>query len=194
MRGVFLRASPIDVSSLLEEKLFDKTDTVVMTSATLSSGGDFRFIIKSRLGAVNAETAVAPSSFDYPSQALIYLPPTIPEPRDPDYLSSAAREIVSILQASKGRAFVLSTSFYGMNSLFEMVSSRVGFPCFVQGIDVKIGTYFEFPKDAGCGFVRYGVILAGSRCSRRKSFVRDYRQIAVRCPDRPSDGGENQFH
>lgn len=74
-RGMFLRASPIDVSTLLQDKLFDKVETVVMTSATLSSNGKFDFI-KDRLGLDNQKTAtmLAPSSFDYQKQAVIYLP------------------------------------------------------------------------------------------------------------------------
>ena len=83
-RGMFLRASPIDVSTLLQEKLFDKVETVVMTSATLSTNGKFDFI-KDRLGLETAktETLLAPSSFDYEKQAIIYLPKAMPDPRSP---------------------------------------------------------------------------------------------------------------
>ena len=149
-RGVFLRASPIDVSELLKEKLFEKVETCVMTSATLSSNGKFSFI-KERLGLNegNSETLLAPSSFDYKKQAIIYLPPAMPEPRAPEFSQMAAGEIIKLLEITEGRTFVLSTSFYSMNALYELVSSRVNYPCFVQGSMSKAGLldrYRETPN------------------------------------------------
>lgn len=144
-KGMFLRASPIDVSSLLQEKLFDKMETVVLTSATLSTGGKFNFI-KDRLGLETGktDTLVAPSSFDYQKQAVIYLPKAMPEPSSPTFSQMAAAEIVKLLQVTNGRAFVLSTSNAAMNTLYELVSSRVNFPCFIQGSMSKAGLLDRF--------------------------------------------------
>ena len=144
-RGVFLRASPIDVSDLLYEKLFDKVDTCVMTSATLSSNGRFEFI-KNRLGLDQTETAtlLAPSSFDYEEQAVVYLPRVMPDPRSPEFTQLAAGEIEKLIKITDGRAFVLATSFYSMNALYELVSSRVDYPCFVQGSMSKAGLLDKF--------------------------------------------------
>ena len=144
-RGMFLRASPIDVSELLKDKLFDKVETVVMTSATLSSNGKFDFI-KDRLGLESGkvETLLAPSAFDYQKQAVIYLPKGMPEPRAPEFTQFAASEIVKIINVTKGHAFVLCTSNYSMNALFELVSMRVNFPCFVQGSMSKAGILEQF--------------------------------------------------
>lgn len=146
-RGMFLRASPIDVSVLLQEKLFDKTETVVLTSATLSTNGKFDFM-KERLGLEDkkTETLLAPSSFNYEKQAIIYIPKAMPDPRAPEYTQHAANEIVKILQVTAGRAFVLSTSNYSMNALYELVSMRVNFPCFVQGSMSKAGLLDRFRK------------------------------------------------
>ncbi|HEX8735812.1 MAG TPA: ATP-dependent DNA helicase [Pyrinomonadaceae bacterium] len=137
-RGIFLRASPSDVSALLQDKLFDKTETVVMTSATLSSNGKFDFI-KSRLGLdnENSDSLLAPSSFHYEKQAIVYLPKAMPDPRAPEFLQHAANEIVKIVNVTKGHAFVLCTSNQSMNALYELVSLRVDFPCFVQGSMMK---------------------------------------------------------
>lgn len=137
-RGMFLRASPIDVSALLQDKLFDKVQTVVMTSATLSSNGKFDFI-KDRLGldGEKTESLLAPSSFNYEKQSMIYLPKAMPDPRAPEFVQVAANEIVKILTVTNGRAFVLSTSNQAMNTLYELVSLRVDFPCFVQGSMAK---------------------------------------------------------
>jgi ATP-dependent DNA helicase DinG len=144
-RGMFLRASPIDVSTLLQEKLFDKLETVVMTSATLSTNGKFDFI-KDRLGLDNGktDTMLAPSSFDYQKQAIIYLPKAMPEPRAPEFNQMAANEIIKLLNITNGRAFVLSTSLSSMNTLYELVSMRVNFPCLVQGSMSKAGLLEKF--------------------------------------------------
>src|SRR5215203_5958669 len=131
-RGVFLRASPIDVAGLLQDKLFEEVPTVVLTSATLSSGGNFAFI-RDRLGLDTADDLIASSSFDYESQAILYLPSKMPDPRDRNWGSAAAAEVARILNATEGRAFVLSTSLAGMQSLFENVWAEIDYPCLVQG-------------------------------------------------------------
>ena len=144
-RGIFLQASPVDVSSLLNKKLFDKVETCVLTSATLSSNGSFNFI-RDRLGLDRSktDTLVAPSSFDYEKQAIIYLPKGMPDPRAPEYTQLAAGEIIRLLQVTRGHAFVLCTSNSSMNALFHLVSSRIGFPCFLQGSMSKTGLLDRF--------------------------------------------------
>ncbi|HEX8846182.1 MAG TPA: ATP-dependent DNA helicase [Pyrinomonadaceae bacterium] len=143
-RGLFLRASPIDVSGLLQDKLFERVETVVMTSATLASAGNFNFI-RERLG-LDEETddLIAPSSFDYESQAILYLPKNMPDPRSPQFADAAAEEVIRLLNATEGRAFVLSTSKAAMNRLYESVAANVDFPCFLQGTASKAGLLERF--------------------------------------------------
>lgn len=131
-RGIFLRASPIDVSGLLEDKLFSEIGTVILTSATLSSAGNFSFI-RERLGLDKAHHLIAASTFDFERQAVLYLPPEMPDPRSPDWQRAAAAEVISILNATEGRAFVLSTSLSGMQSLYDQVMPEVDYYCLVQG-------------------------------------------------------------
>jgi ATP-dependent DNA helicase DinG len=131
-RGTFLRASPIDVSGLLQDKLFEKVPTVILTSATLSSAGNFKFI-RERLGLDQADEMIAESIFDFANQAVLYLPPRMPDPRSPEWSVAAAQEVIKIVNATEGRAFVLSTSLSGMNDLFERASPELDYPCFVQG-------------------------------------------------------------
>jgi ATP-dependent DNA helicase DinG len=131
-RGIFLRASPIDVAGLLQDKLFDEVPTVVLTSATLSSGGNFAFI-RDRLGLDQADDLIAESVFDYQNQAILYLPPSMPDPRSREWADAAAGEVIKILNATEGRAFVLSTSLAGMQSLYENVWAEIEYPCLVQG-------------------------------------------------------------
>jgi ATP-dependent DNA helicase DinG len=144
-RGVFLQASPIDVSGILSEKLFGVKDTCILTSATLTANGSFDFVID-RLGMDKARTdkLVAASPFNFEEQAILYLPPGLPDPRSPEYTRLAADEIVRIITASRGRAFVLCTSVVSMTALFELVSSTVDFPCFVQGAMSKAGMIQKF--------------------------------------------------
>ena len=90
-RGTFLQATPIDVSSLLDEKLFDSIDTAVLTSATLAVAGEFEFV-KQRLGLRSARTLIVESHFDYGSQALLYIPNHLPNPSSPAYVGAASDE------------------------------------------------------------------------------------------------------
>ncbi|REJ79163.1 MAG: ATP-dependent DNA helicase [Acidobacteria bacterium] len=144
-RGTFVRAAPVDVSGILQDRLFEKVDTCVLTSATLSTNGTFDFI-RGRLGleSPKTDTLIAPSSFDYREQAIIYLPKTMPEPRSPEFTQLAAGEIMKLLGITEGRTFVLSTSFSSMNALHEIVSSRVDYPCFLQGTMSKTGILERF--------------------------------------------------
>lgn len=135
-RGIFLRASPIDVSGLLQDKLFETVPTVVLTSATLSSAGSFAFI-RERLGLDKARDLIAESTFDFQSQALLYLPASMPDPRSPKWAEAAAAEVIRIVNATEGRAFVLSTSLAGMQSLYDLVASELAYPCFLQGSAAK---------------------------------------------------------
>lgn len=144
-RGIFLQASPVDVSELLREKLFDKVDSCILTSATLATNGSFNFI-RDRLGlkAGKTDSLVAPSSFDYERQAILYLPRSMPDPRAPEFTQNAAAEIVRILHVTHGHAFVLCTSNSSMTALYELVSSRVGYPCLLQGSMSKSGLLDKF--------------------------------------------------
>ncbi len=144
-RGLFLRASPIDVSTLLQDKLFERVETVVMTSATLASAGSFNFA-RERLGLLEEKTdeLVAPSSYDYQNQSVLYLPPRMPDPRSPQWAEAAAAEVLRILEVTDGRAFVLSTSLSGMRALYERVAPQVDFPCLMQGTASKSGLLERF--------------------------------------------------
>ena len=144
-RGLFLRASPIDVSTLLQDKLFERVETVVMTSATLASAGTFTFA-RERLGLNDEKTdeLIAPSSYDYQNQSVLYLPPRMPVPSSPQWAEAAAAEVLRILEVTRGRAFVLSTSLSGMRALYERVAPQVDFPCLMQGTASKSGLLDRF--------------------------------------------------
>jgi ATP-dependent DNA helicase DinG len=142
-RGIFLQATPIDVSGLLDQKLFDRVDTVVLTSATLAVAGGFNFT-KERLGLRSARTLVVESPFDYPKQALLYVPQNLPDPRNPSFTTFAAREIIEILMHSRGRAFVLFTSYQQMRQVYDKVSLEVPYQTLLQGTGPRNALLEEF--------------------------------------------------
>jgi ATP-dependent DNA helicase DinG len=131
-RGVFLRATPIDVSARLRETLFEPMRAAVLTSATLAVDGRFDYV-KDRLGVEPSEELILPSPFRYEEQALLYVPRRMPEPASPAFVDAAAEEVVKILEESRGRAFVLFTSYANMNAVAERIAGRVEFPLLIQG-------------------------------------------------------------
>ena len=131
-RGLFLRAAPIDVSRLAKEALFDRMRTTVLTSATLAVDGSFEYV-KSRLGIREAMELRVESEFDYARQALLYLPRRVPPPKSPAFSAAAAREVIEILKRSRGRAFVLFTSYAVLGAVRQFVEMALPFPILVQG-------------------------------------------------------------
>jgi ATP-dependent DNA helicase DinG len=135
-RTTFLQATPIDVSELLKEMVFETIPTVVLTSATLTVQGGFEHIRK-RLGLGDtghgARELVVPSHFKYDRQALLYLPPGMPDPREPDFAEAAAECIRRVLNASRGRAFCLFTSYAQMRDLYERLLPVLDFPLLLHG-------------------------------------------------------------
>ena len=138
-----LQAMPIDVSELLRELLFEVYPSVVLTSATLTVQGGFAHFRK-RLGLDETRELVVPSHFQYARQALLYLPPEMPDPREPNFQDEAARRILRMLQITQGRAFCLFTSYQQMRELYERLLVEVGFPLLLQGTAPKKALIEEF--------------------------------------------------
>jgi ATP-dependent DNA helicase DinG len=131
-RTTYLQATPIDVSELLRELVFDQIPTVILTSATLTVQGGFEHIRK-RLGLSEARELVVPSHFHYGEQALLYLPPEMPDPRDPEFPEAAARCIQRVLEITRGRAFCLFTSYAQMHVVYERLLPVLDFPILLHG-------------------------------------------------------------
>jgi ATP-dependent DNA helicase DinG len=147
-KGVFLAATPIDVSQILRERLFEQFDTVVLTSATLTVGGRFEYI-RQRVGLDHTRESAPPPEFDWAKQALLYTPRTIPDVRNPGFGAAAADEIVKLLELTRGRAFCLFTSYSQMNDLFERVRNRVSFPLLLQGTSPRSALLERFKNTPG---------------------------------------------
>jgi len=131
-RGVFLRASPIDVSTIVRELLLDRMQTTVLTSATLTVDGAFDYI-RSRLGIRTAAEIRLPSEFNFEEQAILYLPRRMPDPRSDTFATAAGREVIEILKRTRGRAFVLFTSYATMRAVQAIAEMALDYPILSQG-------------------------------------------------------------
>jgi ATP-dependent DNA helicase DinG len=142
-QNVFLQATPIDVAPILKTCLFDQLECAVLTSATLAVGGGFDYIRK-RLGLEQARELVLPSHFDYENQALFYVPADMPDPRTPQFAGKAADCIRRLLEISRGRAFVLFTSYAQMNDVYQRLLTEIDYPMLRQGDAPKSALLEEF--------------------------------------------------
>ncbi len=142
-QNVFLQATPIDVGPILRECLWSKLECAVLTSATLAVGGGFEYI-RERLGLEHARESVLPSHFDYENQALFYVPPDLPDARTPQFTALAAERIRRLLEITRGRAFVLFTSYAQMNEVYQRLLGEIGFPMLRQGDAPKSALLEEF--------------------------------------------------
>jgi len=141
--NVFLQATPIEVGQILRECLWSKLETSVLTSATLAVGGGFDYI-RQRLGLDHARELIVASHFDYESQAILYVPPDLPDPRTPEFAAEAAGLVRRLLQITRGRAFVLFTSYKQMNEIYERLLGQLEFPMLKQGDAPKSALLEEF--------------------------------------------------
>ena len=132
-----LQATPIDVSTLMAETLFERYPSVILTSATLTvaakDGTPGFDHLKNRLGVPFPKELVVPSHFDYATQALLYLPPGMPPPRDANFLPQAAERIRRVLEITRGRAFCLFTSHAQMRELHDRLLAQLPYPLLMQG-------------------------------------------------------------
>jgi ATP-dependent DNA helicase DinG len=147
-RSVQLQATPIDVSELLHELVFEPIPTVVLTSATLTVQGGFEHL-RRRLGLTEARELVVPSHFRYDEQALLYLPPEMPDPRDPEFVEAAARCIRRVLEMTRGRAFCLFTSYSQMRTLYERLLPELDYPILLHGSAPRKALLDEFRATPG---------------------------------------------
>ncbi|MFP5277341.1 MAG: ATP-dependent DNA helicase [Acidobacteriota bacterium] len=142
-RTTFIQATPIDVSELLRERVFEQIPTVVLTSATLTVQGGFEHL-RRRLGLSEARELVVPSHYRYGQQALLYLPPEMPDPRDGDFPEAAARCIRRVLEITQGRAFCLFTSYAQMRDLYERLLPVLDYPILLHGTAPRKALLEEF--------------------------------------------------
>jgi DNA polymerase-3 subunit epsilon/ATP-dependent DNA helicase DinG len=123
--NISLHAAPLHVGPLLQKGLFDNKETVVLTSATLRTGDEFRFI-RQRLGLEYARELAVGSPFDFESSTLLYLPTDVPEPGQPNYQKTVEKALVDLCRATRGRTLTLFTSHSQLKTTYEAISRPLG--------------------------------------------------------------------
>jgi ATP-dependent DNA helicase DinG len=155
-RGVSLSSSPVDLSFVLRERIFESVAGVVMTSATLatrSSGtseakGPFDYV-RSRLGLsddnIQVDELVVGSPFDFARQALLYTPKDLPSPQSPAFLDQAVERVRALVEVTGGGCFVLTTSVRSMRSFHARLKSVLpGHRVLLQGEAPKAALLSRF--------------------------------------------------
>ncbi len=132
-----LASAPLNVGEVLDSYLFGRKASVILTSATLSAGGSFRYV-RQRLGLDEVEELALGSPFDYKRAALVLLPSDMPEPNRLDYQPALQTGIVDLVRASDGRALVLFTSHAALRSTYHAIKGVLaadGIRVLAQGVD-----------------------------------------------------------
>lgn len=146
-KSLVLHASPLDISERMNEALYQKLQSVVFTSATLSTNKTFHYI-SSRLGLTDTTLeGIYPSHFDFENQTLMYLPKDLPNPNASDFASKAAIRIAEILKKTGGRALVLFTSYYNLNLVFQILEGDIPYTILRQGDAPRSILLDEFRRD-----------------------------------------------
>ena len=130
--GVFLRAAPIDVSDIVRTLLIDRAEGTVLTSATLAVDDTFDYV-RGRLGITDALEMRLPPEFDFKEQAVLFLPPGMPDPRSARFAGAMAEKLEELLRATRGRAFVLFTSYANLRAVQRQLDPALPYPLLVQG-------------------------------------------------------------
>jgi ATP-dependent DNA helicase DinG len=145
---IVLQATPIDVSQILKQTLFENLETAVLTSATLAVAGapdrgNFEYM-RQRVGLEHARELVVASHFDYRKQSILYVPPDMPDPRSAPFGRAAAEKIRRVLEVTQGRAFCLFTSYAQMNDIHDRLLGELPYPMLLQGTSPKNALLEEF--------------------------------------------------
>lgn len=147
-RTVTLSATPISIANTLRDFLYPHVDGCIMTSATLTTGGDFTYVCQ-RLGLdEETETLQFRSPFDYAGRSLLYVPDSsFPLPTEADYIDRVCRQTLEIVKLSQGRALVLCTSFRGMDTLADYLQENQPYQVLVQGTASRHSLLQRFIKE-----------------------------------------------
>jgi ATP-dependent DNA helicase DinG len=131
-----LHITPLNVKAQFNKTLSSYGATHIFTSATLSVNGDFSFFT-TPLGIDNFKAITLDSPFNYDSQALIYLPRGMPDPKENDYIPRLIDNVIPLINQLKGRTFILFTSYRALNQARELLEDKLLFPLLVQGDEPK---------------------------------------------------------
>lgn len=148
--SVQLHATPLSVAEGFGKQLNAQPRAWIFTSATLAVKGDFSHY-QAQMGLIDAKTAFWESPFNYQEQALLYVPPDMPDPNSSSYTASVVAAALPVLQASGGRAFVLSTSLRAMREIHALLKEAfsengIESPLLLQGESSRTELLDRFRK------------------------------------------------
>jgi ATP-dependent DNA helicase DinG len=129
-----VRSALVEPGPVLEEVLWSRVPATVACSATLAVAGSLAVATRT-LGVADPATLVAASPFDFRANALLYVPRAVPQPSSDGFQAAAERELVSLVDAARGRALVLCTSWRAVES-FAAALAQLPYELLVQGDDV----------------------------------------------------------
>ncbi len=190
-RGMFLRASPIDVSRIVRDALFDRMRATILTSATLAVDGSFEYV-KGRLGIREADEVRVASEFDYARQALLYLPRRMPPPKAPNFRRGGrARDDRAAQAIARARVRALHQLRRAAHrAALRRDVAALSDPRAGHGAAIDLAR--AVPHHAERGAARDVELLAGRGRRRRRAELRHHRQAAVRLAGRPGDVGAHR--
>jgi ATP-dependent DNA helicase DinG len=171
-RGFALHNTPLEVSGVFSDFREMADAAWIFTSATLAVREDFS-LFTGQMGLADATTLQLDSPFDYANNALIWLPEQLPEPRDVQFVPALLEQVVPLLEASRGRAFLLFTSHRSLRRAAELLADRVSFPLFVQGEQPRSLLLEQFRKSG------QGVLLGSSSFWQGVDVIGDALSLVV---------------
>ena len=135
--SVQLNITPLSIAEIFAKQIGGHPRAWIFTSATLAVKQDFGHYQK-EMGLLEARTACWDSPFNYPEQALLYVPQQMPEPNSPGYTEAVVQAALPLIEASKGRAFLLFTSLRAMQRAHEILTAEfdrrnLTYPLMLQG-------------------------------------------------------------
>ena len=167
-RGFAFSITPLDVAGPLRRYREQSKAAWIFTSATLAVGGDLKHIAW-KLGLHEPRTLLEQSPFDWKTQSLAYFPPGLPEPSARDYTERVVAAVRPVLEASKGRAFLLFTSHRALREAAALLAGGP-WPLFVQGTAPRLQLIEQFRASGngvllGAASFWEGVDVAGDALS-----------------------------
>lgn len=135
-QALVFHQTPLDVSNVFQAELKRHPCAYIFTSATLSVGSSFDSFVRG-LGLMEANTLTVPSPFDFKSQALLYLPRNMPDPKQEHYYNILLQKAVPVIKACRGRCFFLFTSHRALRHMADMLPAHLDYPLLIQGEEAK---------------------------------------------------------
>ncbi len=131
-RSFSLHLTPLNIAEIFRGKVQQQKIAWIFTSATLAIGSEFDYF-SSRMGLSDAETCRWDSPFDYPRQAVLYVPEQMPSPAASNYTEAVLERALEVIRLSQGRAFLLFTSHRALQWAAQRLEGQLDYPLLVQG-------------------------------------------------------------